>query len=796
MTPKARFQSIVRTLSLGRRTPIILGLVLTATMAWIASAPSPLLLQLITRIDYLVYDLRLWALPKQERNPEHNIVIVDLDERSLQAEGQFPWNRIKVGRLVEKLRDGGAAVVGFDITFPEPDRSIRDLLAPVDTSTLDQGFLATLSRIEPQIDSDQYFADVMASSRSVPGSEREVKLIDVILAINFDPSLRVTYNTLPPPIVAVDPDVLDRLSLYDMSGYTGNIPLLQGAASGAGNMGQVPDLDGVVRRVPLVVRYGDSLYPTLALEMVRVYNFLRGYELLTATYAGTESVRAVSLGGASGRFVVPTDSRGSVLVPYFGTSSRLNDAYFRYISATDVLNDNVAPDLLVNSLVLIGTSAPGLQDLRSTPLASVYPGVEVHATLLHSLLDSEPYAEVTSGAEASTDALSSLMQNQDNVKLPYRPDWELTAQILPIAILGLSLSFLFPYLGAVAMGLSSTALITALIGYNAYAWVELRLDLPLILPLTLVLLLTALNMSYGYLAESKKRRLIKGMFDQYAPPVHIEAMLKNPDQYNLDGESKEMTVLFSDIRHFTALSESLDASQLKALLNEFFTPVTQLIFEHGGTIDKYVGDMVMAFWGAPMDDDQHREHGVRAALALLEEVKDLQGVFQQRGVAGIEVGIGVNSGLMNVGDMGSDQRKAYTVLGDAVNLGSRLEGLTKLYGVKCLIGEESTRGLDNMLFRQIDRVRVRGKQQVVACFEPLGLKADAGSDLTARVAAFHAALAHYHGQQWDNAERVLRELSQQEPEIRLYQLYLQRIAKLRRQTLPEQWDGVYVKAPK
>ncbi|MFN3164122.1 MAG: CHASE2 domain-containing protein, partial [Pseudohongiellaceae bacterium] len=284
MSLRSRFKPLSRWLSQGKRLPIYLGVLMTLVVVWLQLTPPQTLAAILERIEYLVYDQRLAAMPKPQRNTDHNIVIVDLDERSLQAEGQFPWNRIKVGQLVEKLADKGALVIGFDITFPEPDRSVRDLLEPVDLEQLNPAFTKTLEEIEPLIDADQYFANAMQG------------LADVVLAINFNRQETITYNDLPASIVAIDPELASRLSLEDMAGYSGNIPILQNAARGTGNMNQLPDADGVVRRVPLLLRFGNELYPTLSLEMMRVYNFAEQYELVTTEYGGEAVVRAVRIG--------------------------------------------------------------------------------------------------------------------------------------------------------------------------------------------------------------------------------------------------------------------------------------------------------------------------------------------------------------------------------------------------------------------------------------------------------------------------------------------------------------------
>jgi adenylate cyclase len=780
------YKTLQRFVSEGKRLPIFLGILLTFFVLWLHVGAPVFVDSLIQRLEYLVYDQRLYTMPKAVKGIENKIIIVDLDERSLQAEGQYPWNRIKVGQLVEKLRDDGALVVGFDITFPEADRNIRDLLESIDLTQLDDSFSETLALLEPQINSDQYFANAMQSG------------VDVVLAINFNPQSDATYNDLPPSIVDIGDEMAGQVSLLDMSGYTGNLKLLQDAALGNGSMNQQPDIDGIVRRVPLVIRYGTNLYPTLSLEMIRVYNFAESYELVTQQYGGAEVVTAIRVGEGAGAYEIPTDGFAQVNVPYVGTSSLGNNQNFPYISATDVLNDTLSAEeqtALENSLVLVGTSAPGLGDTRATPLQQAFPGVEVHANMLNALLDSVTTVDVESG-DSSTESAFADFQRADNIYFPYKPDWESGAMFAAIVILGVGMSLTLPFFGAGSMATAAALLIVASIWANFQLWVVYKMDFSLVLLLLVILLITGANMIYGFLNESQTRKAIKGMFDQYVPPAHIDHMLEDPDNYSFEGESKQLTVLFSDIRSFTTISEALTATQLKTLLNEFFTPITGLIFDNNGTIDKYVGDMVMAFWGAPLDDEKHRYNAVVAGLEIVQKVEDLKVEFKAKGLPEVNVGVGINTGMMNVGDMGSTYRRSYTVLGDAVNLGSRLEGLTKFYGIRLLIGEDTARDLDGFLLRLIDRVKVKGKDKAIDCFEPLCLEQAADEELREKVKRFHEALDDYHDKRWDAADTKMRALLEQEPGCKLYQIYIERIETLRETPLPEDWDGAFTHTSK
>lgn len=580
-------------------------------------------------------------------------------------------------------------------------------------------------------------------------------------------------------------------------GYEGNVDILQKSARGAGFFDTIPDSDGVLRRTPLVMRFGNNLYPSLALEMMRLYFFEDKFQIQTEADLTGQFDKLTGI--KVGQVFIPTDSIGQVLIPYAGISNLGQNSPYTYISAVDVLDDTLSPEQeedLFNSLAIVGATATGLFDLRSAPMAPVYPGVEVHANVLNALLSAAPAFTLQSSEDglntgSQLDNAISLLRGAQNEPFPSKPDWEEGAVIATIVVSGVFLSLVYPMLGPALLLLSSLSFMLGITALNFKLWSDYNLDISLIIIIFLILLITLVNLTYGFLKEGLSRRAIKGMFDQYVPPAHIDSMLNNPDAYNFEGESKELSVLFSDIRSFTNISESLSAGQLKTLLNDFFTPITGIIFDHNGTIDKYVGDMVMAFWGAPLDDSDHRLHAVQAALKMLEKVEELKVEFKERGFPEVNIGIGINSGFMNVGDMGSTYRRSYTVLGDAVNLGSRLEGITKNYGVKLLIGEETHDHLEGFLCRLIDKVQVKGKEQPIRIYQPLCMEDDADEALLGLVDEYHRAYKHYVEQDWDEAQRIFTNLKKRDPGVMLYDVYLDRIDELREADLEADWDGTF-----
>ncbi len=409
-----------------------------------------------------------------------------------------------------------------------------------------------------------------------------------------------------------------------------------------------------------------------------------------------------------------------------------------------------------------------MADLVTTPLETSFPGVEVQASVAAGLL---------------------------RANFPYRPDWEAGATLVILFFTAIWLISILPKLSPTLLILTSILTAQGLIILNLYFWIQARLDLPMASINLMIIGLTLLYLFSGFIKEKQNRQQIHDMFGQYVPSAHIDKMLELPDEFSMNGESKELTVLFSDIRSFTTLSESLSASELKKLLNFYFTPITKVIFEHGGTIDKYVGDMVMAFWGAPVDDPRHRENAIAAALQMIATTEALKPKLHARNLPEIKVGIGLNTGQMNVGDMGSKYRKAYTVLGDAVNLGSRLESLTKFYGVKILLGEDTIKGVEQFRFRFVDRIRVKGKDEAIDAYEPVAESAHLTPELEQSLRQYHQAIEYYHQQHWQDARAILNALNSKSP-CKLYQIYLDRIAEFLQNDPGQNWDGAFTHTSK
>ena len=696
-----------------------------------------------TRIEYLLYDIRFnLFLPITKREAsDHKIAIIDIDEKSIINEGRFPWSRKKVASLIERLGEAGAIVIAFDVVFSEKE---ENPVARINQS-VPQGLLTPISSqqwqsIASMADADQVMANAMAQ-------------YDVVLGFFFQDEAAYKNGQLPPPVFQVPIEWQDKLVVTQRPGYTANIAGLQSHAGGGGFVTMFPDFDGTVRRAPLLIRHEDKLYPSLALSAAMRYLFLDSIEPSVVEVGNVLALTQVAVS----EIPAPTSPSGFVSVPYQGPAFT-----YPYYSATDVLRGNLEEGVLEGAIVFIGASAIGLSDLRSTPMGPQYPGVEVHANILDALL---------SGG------------------FPQKPEWQAGAVFLQLLLIAVVMIIVLPMLGPTIMLIGGVLIISAVVLFNGYLWV-LGLDLPMAGAVILTLFLTATFITDGFLKESASKRMLKGMFDQYVPPAHIDKMLSDPDAYSFAGESKELTVLFSDIRSFTNISETLSAQELKHMLNSYFTPITKEIFDRNGTIDKYVGDMVMAFWGAPLDDEKHRDHAVLAALNMQKITEELKAEFKQEGLPEVNIGVGVNTGLMNVGDMGSNYRRSYTVLGDAVNLGSRLESITKFYGAKILIGEETYDHITGFVCRFVDRIQVKGKEEAIRVYEPLGLEGEVDQATLEEIEQYNQAYQLYLNQQWQAAMTAFKGLYEQNP-LKLYEVYMDRISDLQHQTLADDWDGTF-----
>jgi adenylate cyclase len=706
-------------------------------------------LEFLQRLENYSYDLRLqWTMPN---TVDKRIVILDIDEKSLQLQGQWPWPRHQLARLVDTLfTQYQIKVLGFDILFAERDErsGLKNLEALAQTTLRDNApFKAALEQLKPQLNDDQRFAD-------------SLKNRNVVLGYYFQHDTRNSTHvgTLPPPALAASEFNPRQVGAVVASGFSANLATLQNSSVTAGyfNASPLVDSDGVFRRISLLQMYDGALYESLGLAVARL---ALAQPPIGLNYEGGEpsaiALESLQLGPRR----IPVDLDMAALIPYHGKQGS-----FPYIPASDVLQGKASAELLRGAIVLIGTTAPGLMDLRTTPVQESYPGVEVHANLIAGILDSQVKA---------------------------RPAYTIGYEFISLLLLGLLLALTLPLLSplwATALTLGAVALLGA---FNLYIWQAANQVLPIATALMMTAALFVINMSYGFFIESHGKRSLARLFGQYVPPELVDEMAKDPGAYSLSGESRELTVLFTDVRGFTTISEGLDPQQLTQLMNEFLTPMTQIIHRHRGTIDKYMGDAIMAFWGAPLHDPDHARHALQAALDMVASLDALQVKFKAHGWPPINIGVGLNTGHMTVGNMGSEFRLAYTVMGDAVNLGSRLEGLTKEYGVQIIVSEFTRAAVPDFVFRELDCVRVKGKDKPVRIYQPLGETAQVSATDLAELALYQTALQHYRAQRWELAQAHFSALQMQYLTRELYALYGRRCAHFQTHPPEADWDGSF-----
>lgn len=722
---------------------LIVGAVIVASLAMRVWDPSP-----VARLRSLVFDSYQRMAPLQF-DPELPVRIVDIDEDSLKKLGQWPWPRTLLADLVDKLGQQGAAAIAFDMVFPEPDR-----LSP-GTAVQYWPQSSIIAQIKPELDklpsNDQVFAEAIGSA-------------PVVLGFIASPYT----DTLPETKAGFahggdDP----RLFAPYYPGSAASLKVLQDPAVGAGALNWIPEFDQIIRRMPIVVRVGDTLFPSLSADVLRLAQGASTY-VVKSSGASSEQAFGEKTGIVKvrvGDFEIPTEANGQMWVRF----TPQNRA--RYLPAWQVLNGEIGEDQIAGRIILIGTSAAGLLDLRATPLEASVPGVELHAQAVEQIIR---------GA------------------FLLRPDFATPAELLYILVLGLLIAVLIYRAGALGSAILGAIAVAFVVGlswyaFDAWGW--------LVDPVYPTLALSAIYLtgtSFVFLRTERERNRVRNAFSHYMAPALVERLANEPDRLKLGGENRDMTLLFSDVRGFTTISEGLDAEELTRFLNSLFTPLSNIILDEQGTIDKFMGDALMAFWNAPLDDPHHASHACRAALRMAKEMKTLNERWQKeaeqsgREFKEVKIGIGLNTGMCCVGNLGSETRFDYSVIGDNVNIASRLEGQSKTYDLEAIVGQETVSRAPDFAFLELDLLKVKGKTAATRIFALLGdaamKESQSFKDLTAKHQEF---LARYRAKDWDAAEARSTECEELAgPQLhRLYTLYRERIAAFRVTPPPEIWDG-------
>jgi adenylate cyclase len=717
-------------------------------------------------IELKTYDLRF--LSRGQLQPAPAVVMALIDEKSLDTEGRWPWPRSKLATLVGILSRDGAKVIGFDIGFLEPDENselgfINKFGKEVNNLDIKNNKLADfITESRKDADNDLALAEAIRNSSAtvVLGYFFHMREADLDYRIEqgeINRQLQRISSSKYPFIIYEDPD-MQPLPFIKAYAPESNLEIFSKSTDASGFFSVAADRDGVVRWMPLIIQCGEDIFPPLALSCA--YNYLDRPQLMVkVAHYGVEGIQI-------GEGFIPTDESGQLLINYLGPPKT-----FPHISISDILSGKIDQGTFKDKIVLVGATAMGTHDLRATPFSPLYPGIEIHATVIDNI----------------------LTQN-----FLTKPKWSMIYDLIAIILLGAITGIALPRMSALKGLFLATGLFFLHIFIAQWLFVSSNVWLNIVYPLlAIALTYTALTV-YHYMTEERERKKIKGAFRHYVAPIVIEEMLKEPERLKLGGEEKVLTVLFSDLTGFTGYSERFSPHEMINMLSEYFEKMTEEIFTFQGTLKEYVGDELMAIFGAPLEQADHAQRGCSAALAMRDRLRALRSEWATMGRPPLRARTGVNSGPMLVGNLGSRYRFAYGALGDQVNLGSRLEGLNKIYGTEILIGENTARLVeDSFLMREVDQVRVKGRKQPVRIYELLGNSGDSLSrEMEESLNYFTAGLEAYRQQVWQEALDLFKRSLAILPEDGPSRIMAERCQIYKEAPPPTDWDGVFTMTTK
>jgi adenylate cyclase len=734
------------------RQPWLPGVAAVLLVALLAIWPPPFVAPAVQRVSLQLFDqYQRW---KPRRYEDAGVRVVDIDEESIRRLGQWPWPRTVMADLNDRLADAGAAAIAYDIVFAEADRTSPHLLAQ--RSDLPTQLREALSKLP---DNDAVLARSFAASPVVVGAF----LINDPTGRSLDPKAGFAISGAEPRSIAQFSDLVAPIQTLDA------------AASGRGFVTFAPDSDAIVRRPHLVARIGDDLYPALSLEALRVAQGAGSIIVKTDTGSG-------ELGGSGdvvalkvGQFEVPTTGSGALWVHFSSNSPARTIPAWQIISGD--LSGRALADAIGGRIVFVGAGAVGLRDLVSTPLQDRDVGVNVHAQMTEQMI------------------LGEFLK---------RPDWVIGFEVALMLALGIGLAILLPRIGALRGALLGLAAIAALLAGSWYAFAAHGFLLDPTWPAVAVVAAWLVQTVLAFYREERQRTYIHQAFDRYLSPELVRRIANDPGLLELGGTERDMSVLFCDIRGFSRIAEGMAPNEVIEFLVQFLTPMSDLLLEQGATIDKYIGDAILAFWNAPLDDPDHRRRAARAALAMQQRLDLLNAKMLSeagRGWPGnVKIGIGLNAGPCCVGNVGSERRLSYSLIGDPVNLASRLEGLTKHYQVDILVGEGLAASLPEFALLPVDRVRVVGRGRPETIFALLGDESvHADATFTALAQEHRAMLDDYFQRRFADARRHNERNAVRAAAFGLasvVELFNDRIRQFERKPPPADWDGVYEAATK
>jgi adenylate cyclase len=712
----------------------------------------------ITVMENKILDYRF--LLRGKTLPGDEVVIIAIDEKTLDELGRWPFPRSYFVDVVENLNKLGVRALGFDMVFSEPD--IYSGISTVDyikqqgqaEGFTDPKLLEFYDETRDRLDNDYRLARALSQNPGVVlGYFFHVRQKDIqhMDEADIEESLK-EIGTSRYRLIAYDSEEAKRISLFEMIAPETNIPVISRAAGGFGYFNVFPDNDGTIRWSPLAVSCRDILYPSLPLELARVYLKAPAPDI----YISEDGVYKVVLGDIE----IPTNAKGELLINYRGPVRT-----FPYYSFVDILKGRVDKEKINGRIAVIGTSAVGTYDLRVTPMGSDFPGMEVNATIIDNIL---------------------------NRRFISMPAWAQYLDFLVVLLFGILLGLVIPRVSAWFGALIGIVLTGGWIIFTQYMFAGRNIWIAVLPPLlTIAVGYTVLNL-IRYITVERTGKQIRQAFQYYVPELVVEEILKNPSMLTLGGDRKEITVLFSDIKGFTSLSEELSPEELVNILNEYLSAMTDVVFSHRGLLDKYIGDAIMAVYGAPLPQPDHPTQACMTAIDMMAELDRLMERWKTMGRPALSIRIGINTGYAAVGNMGSKKRFDYTVMGDAVNLASRLENLNKQYETTCLVTEYTYRRVKDVIsFRELDLVRVRGKNIPEKIYEMIGKKGQF-PDREQTAARFEHGLALVRSQRWEQALTVFEEIRAKLPADVPTQIYLSRIRQALASPPPADWDGVFL----
>jgi adenylate cyclase len=709
-------------------------------------------------------------------DPHPAIVVVAIDEKSAQKYGLWPWPRHRMAKAIEHMVDAGAKAIGLDMVFTDATvdegKAFRDLLQRFDAaSPKEPGALADFRRELESKGAGTSADDALAAAlkragpRLVQGTvgytpEDEKDFTAEKIAEQVKELDGLVIRTMPGPAGTTLELPIDKIQGYPMRSAQTPLPIFAAAGNSLGHFNYVPDVDGTVRRTPALIKLSRPLgyLPSMPVRAAAIWLNAR---IVPQWDRGEDKLTSIELRTDDQKIVWPyEENEAFALINYAGPGN-----VFKTVSIADVIDGTFDPAALQDKLVLVGVTMVGdaSSDLRVTPFKEAEPGIFTHASVA-----------------------SALLQN----KLLSRPQRMVPIEMLAMLLMAVGLAASIPRLKSFALKL-------AIIFGLAAAWLLVDLwtfaagtQIATVMPLTNVLATSFSLIFLGYLSVDREKLKLRNTFTRYLGEDVMEEALKNPDKLN-QGEKRDMTVLFSDIRGFTTLSERMLPEKLASFINEYLSPMTRIVFEEKGTLDKYIGDAVMAFWNAPLDQPDHAVRACRAAWAMLQKLEELKVKWRSENYPEFDIGVGINTGPMIVGNMGSDVRVDYTVMGDAVNLASRLEGTNKEYETRVIVGEGTYPHVkDQIILRRLGAVRVKGKRKPVRIYELRGVGKAQGPEAEA-IAKFDEGLDAYVEQKWDVSEAAFRRVMELWPNDPPARRYLEEIPQLRANPPGQGWDGVY-----